>query len=154
MSEVPLYEWRPKTPNPNPRTPTPKPESRHAQALARAMNGDPPSLASLGAGAGQPESRNQGIPRPETQPPETRNPKLEGGVVTRNPFGLCRVLTLKHNPSVLHSHPDPRHPIQCTPYTVTPKPVHCLSYRGTSRTRNCPQLGHYGRTMPGARWWS
>jgi hypothetical protein len=62
MSEVPLYERRPETPNPNPRTPTPKAESRHEQVLARAMNGDPPSLASLGAGAGQPDPLMSEVP--------------------------------------------------------------------------------------------
>ena len=60
--------------DPSPRTPTPKAESRHVQALARAMNGDPPSLASLGAGPGQPEPRDQESrdPKPSNPKPETR----------------------------------------------------------------------------------
>ena len=27
-------------------------------------------------------------------------------------------------------------------------------YRGTSLTRHCATLGHYGKTVPSALWWS
>ena len=119
--------------DPNLRTLTPKAESRHVQALAWAMNGDPPSLASLGAGAGQSEPRDQESrdPKPSNPNPESRNLKEGWSPVTL--LGSAGYRTPQ--PQTLSPAPSPRSP---TPFTM-----HALHLHLHPKTLALPQLQGY-----------
>ena len=116
MSEVPLYGRRPETKN---EPPSPKPETgKQARASAGAGDERRPAVSCVSRRGGRStRTPKLGIPRPETQQPETRNLEPEGGVVTRKPFGCCRgIEPFSPNPEILHPHPDLQDPMQCTPY--------------------------------------